>query len=142
MRLTHNFIRQTIADIQKMIGSGNVATRQPTSRRRRAPLLSSGPNEDWCCDGYDKLCKYGFAIWGVRDKFSRKWLGLWVLPSDRISDAVAYQWLSLVHRIGGKFLGHFQAQANPITLAGLPKQPSDDYDREEIMVYGLANALR
>jgi hypothetical protein len=86
-----------------MYDPAGVAARHPTSRRiRRVPLSSQGPNEVWCCDGHDKLCRYGFAIWGVRDKFSRKWLGLWVLPNNRIGDVVAYLWLSLVHKIGGK----------------------------------------
>jgi hypothetical protein len=85
-----------------MVDPEGVAARHPKSRQiRRVPLLSEGPNEVWCCDGHDKLCKFGFAIWGVRDKFSRKWLGLWVLPNNRIGDVVAYLWLSLVQKVGG-----------------------------------------
>src|ERR1700742_242654 len=77
--------------------------RHPSSRRIiRTPLTSAGPNEVWCCDGHDKLCRYGFAIWGLRDKFSRKWLGLWVVPNNRLGFVVAYQWLSVVYDVGGK----------------------------------------
>ena len=86
-----------------MVDPEGVVARHPTSRQiRRVPLLSKGPNEVWCCDGHDKLCKYGFAIWGMRDKFSRKWLGLWVVPNNRIGGVVAYLWLSVVHKLGGK----------------------------------------
>jgi len=88
-------------------------------------LTSAGPNEVWCCDGHDKLCKYGFAIWGVRDKFSRKWLGLWVMPNNRLSDSVAYLWLTLVRKLGG-----------------MPKQTSTDCGSENVIIYGLANALQ
>jgi hypothetical protein len=102
-KLRLSCLRQTIADVQKMVDPAGVLARHPTSRRiRRVPLSSQGPNEVWCCDGHDKLCKYGFTIWGVRDKFSRKWLGLWVLPNNRIGSVVAYLWLSLVQKIGGK----------------------------------------
>ena len=88
-----------------MIDPEGVAARHPTSRRlRRVPLSSDGPNEVWCFDGHDKLCKFGFAIWGVRDKFSRKWLGLWVIPNNQIGDVVAYLWLSLIEGIRGKLL--------------------------------------
>jgi hypothetical protein len=76
--------------------------RTPNSKQiQRTALTSEGPNEVWCCDGHDKLCRYGFAIWGIRDKYSRKWLGLWVMPNNRIGSAVAYLWLKLVRKIGG-----------------------------------------
>ena len=65
-------------------------------------LMSDGPNEVWCCDGYDKLCIYGFVIWGLRDKFSWKWLGLWVVPNNHIGLVVAYLWLTIVRNLGGK----------------------------------------
>jgi len=98
----------------------------PSGRRiRRTSLTSAGPNEVWCCDGHDKLCKYGFAIWGLRDKFSRKWLGLWVLPNDHIAHVIAYLWLTVVRDIGG-----------------MPMQTSTDCEGESSLAYGLVNALR
>ena len=93
----------TIAEILRQLDPEVVASRHPKARRiARVPLTSQGPNEVWCCDGHDKLNKYGFAIWGVRDKFSRKWLGLWVIPNNRFGVVVAYLWLTLVRDIGGK----------------------------------------
>ena len=80
-----------------------VASRNPTAHQISCTALTSeGPNEVWCCDGHNKLMKYGFAIWGVRNKFSRKWLGLWVVPNNRFGIVVAYLWLTLVLNIGGK----------------------------------------
>lgn len=67
-------------------------------------MRSKGPHDEWSADGHDKLKKYGLGIWGIRDKFSGKWLGLWVLPDNRAGDAVAYCWLSVVRELGGKYL--------------------------------------
>lgn len=78
--------------------------RNPCARKIvRKPLTSAGPNEVWCCDGHDKLSSYGFSIWGMRDKFSRKWLGLWALPtnSNRYAVVAAYLWLTVVYEIEG-----------------------------------------
>lgn len=118
--------RNTIAKIQKALDPVAQVRRNPNSQQlRRVPLTSAGPNEVWCCDGHDKLCKYGFAIWGVRDKFSRKWLGLWVMPNNRLSISVAYLWLTLVRKLGG-----------------IPKQTSTDCGSENTIIFGLANALQ
>jgi hypothetical protein len=100
---TSTQIRETVGDIQRQLDPEAAAMRSPLARKlQRVPLTSAGPNEVWCCDGHDKLCRFGFAIWGVRDKFSRKWLGLWVLPNNRIGVVVAYLWLSLVRDLGGE----------------------------------------
>jgi hypothetical protein len=125
-----------------MVDPEGVLARHPTARRiRRVPLSSQGPNEVWCCDGHNKLCKYGFAIWGVRDKFSRKWLGLWVLPSNRIANIVAYLWLTLVEKIGGMLISRLSDNLIHV-FTGLPKQSSSDCGTENVVIYGLANALR
>ena len=55
-------------------------------------------------DGHDKLASIGFPIWGIRDKFSGKWLGLWVVPNNRLKDVVAYLYLSLIKELGGENL--------------------------------------
>lgn len=91
--------------MQKKLDPLGLELRNPTAKQiKRIALTSAGPNEVWCCDGHDKLVKYGFAIWGFRDKFSRKWLGLWVIPNNRVGVVVAYLWLSVVHDLGGKWL--------------------------------------
>jgi hypothetical protein len=96
--------RRTIGQIQKLLDNEAVVARSPNFRQiKRVPLTSQGPNEVWCCDGHDKLMKYGFAIWGVRDKFSRRWMGLWVLPNNRIGIVVAYLWLTLVRDLEGRY---------------------------------------
>jgi hypothetical protein len=47
-------------------------------------LVAIGIHHEWSCDGHDKLTRYGFPIWGVKDKWSSKWLGLWVVPDNRL----------------------------------------------------------
>ena len=132
----------TIAEIQRMLDPAAAAARNPTSRQiRRVALLSDGPNEVWCCDGHDKLVKYGFAIWGMRDKFSRKWLGLWVMPNNRIGLVVAYLWLQVVRELGGK-IPFFGKSVSNHCYIGLPRQSSTDCGTENTIIHGLAHALR
>ncbi|KIJ07092.1 hypothetical protein PAXINDRAFT_182558 [Paxillus involutus ATCC 200175] len=76
-------------------------------------------------DGHDKLTSIGFPIWGVRDKWSGKWLGLWVVPNNRLKSAVAYLYLSTIESVGG-----------------MPLQMTTDCGSETTQVFGLTNALR
>ena len=43
----------------------------------------------WDEDGHDKLYRIGFAIWAVVDDASSKWLGGWVLPTNRVGYLIA-----------------------------------------------------
>ena|ERR1700722_912268 len=80
--------------------------REPSAKKTfRQPLVSIGIHHEWSADGHDKLSAIGFPIWGVRDKWSGKWLGLWVLPNNRLKLAVAYLYLSLIHELGGRIPG-------------------------------------
>ncbi|KIK93018.1 hypothetical protein PAXRUDRAFT_145988, partial [Paxillus rubicundulus Ve08.2h10] len=75
----------------------------PTARKIfRVPLVSLGPHHEWSGDGHGKLTAIGFPIWAVRDVFSGKWLGMWVLPNNRCGASIAYLYLSLVSRYSGK----------------------------------------
>ncbi|KAG6882477.1 hypothetical protein C0993_010407 [Termitomyces sp. T159_Od127] len=100
--------------------------RQPGSKKiHRVALVSLGPHHEWSGDGHDKLASIGFPIWGVRDVWSGKWLGLWVVPNNRRQKAVALLFLRLVEEYGG-----------------LSIQMSTDCGSETTQVFGLANALR
>ena len=78
------------------------ALRDPTSKRiKRRPLVNIGIHEEWSGDGHDKLKRIGLAIYGIRDVWSGKWLGLWVIPDNRLKDVIAYLWLCLVEEYGG-----------------------------------------
>ena len=53
-------------------------------------------------DGHDKLYKIGFPIWAIVDDATSKWLGAWVVPSNRMGNVIAYLWLCAVQKYGGK----------------------------------------
>jgi hypothetical protein len=100
--------------------------REPAAKKvHRSVLTSLGPHHEWSGDGHDKLAGIGFPIWGVCDKWSSKWLGLWVVPNNRLKKAIALLFLQLVKEQGG-----------------MPLQMSTDCGSETTEVFGLANALR
>lgn len=79
--------------------------REPTAKKvHREPLVALGIHHEWSCDGHDKLSALGFPIWGIRDKWSGKWLGLWVVPNNRLKLVTAYLYLSLIVLLGGEYL--------------------------------------
>jgi hypothetical protein len=76
--------------------------REPLAKKiHREPLTAIGIHEEWSGDGHDKLSKIGFPCWGIREKWSGKWLGLWVVPNNRLKNTVAYLYLSLIEAEGG-----------------------------------------
>jgi hypothetical protein len=78
------------------------AARAPEAKQihcvAKAPI---GTNERWLCDGHDKLNKIGFPIYCIVDDATGKWLGAWVVPSNREGTVIAYLYLSLVIEMGG-----------------------------------------
>ncbi|TFK58765.1 hypothetical protein BDN72DRAFT_966259 [Pluteus cervinus] len=122
IHLTRSFIREEM-HLQDPDG---FIKRLPSAKKiRRGVLTSLGPNHEWSADGHDKLTAIGFPIYGIRDKWSGKWLGLWVVPNNRIKEVIAYLYLSLVAE-----------------LKGMPIQSTTDCGSETTMFSGLAEALR
>ena len=77
--------------------------REPSAKKvHRGVLYSLGPHHEWSADGHDKLTSIGWPIWGVRDKWSGKWLCLRVVPNNRLHRAIAYLYLKLVAKLEGK----------------------------------------
>jgi len=66
-------------------------------------VTTAGPNERWCADHHNKLSKIGMEIFGIRDKSSGKWLGLWAVPNTHAKYALAYLYLCVVEAYGGGF---------------------------------------
>lgn len=66
----------------------------------RTPLVSLGPDEEWSMDGHDKLAKAGFGIYGIRDKFSGRFLHYRVVPSNRYAAVVGILFLECVVKYG------------------------------------------
>jgi hypothetical protein len=103
-----------ITETMRTLDPDGFASREPTARKiQRGTLVAVGPHDEWSCDGHDKLVKYGFPIWGVRDKWGGKWLGLWVIPNNRYKDVIAYLWLSLVKDLGGRSLASRSMLSHP-----------------------------
>lgn len=92
------------------------AAREPTAKKvHRDVLISLGPHHEWSGDGHDKLAAIGFPIWGVRDKWSGRWLGLWVIPNNRLKESIAFLYLSLVAEYGGEFINIFSSSKLPVS---------------------------
>ena len=78
------------------------SARAPGAKRvHRVPKAPIGIHERWSGDGHDKLYRIGFPIWAVVDDATGKWLGAWVVPSNRMGDIVGYLFLCLVERFEG-----------------------------------------
>jgi hypothetical protein len=93
--------------------------REPLAKKiHREPLVAIGIHEEWSGDGHDKLSRIGFPVWGIREKWSGKWLGLWVVPNNRLKNTVAYLYLSLIEEQGGmcQLHAHFQAFFSLLSL--------------------------
>ncbi|GLB37945.1 hypothetical protein LshimejAT787_0409960 [Lyophyllum shimeji] len=120
--LTRSFVRSEM-HLHDLAG---FAIREPAAKKiHRGVLIALGPHHEWSGDGHDKLAAIGFPIWGVRDKYSGNWLGLWVVPNNRLKEAIALLFLKLIKEQGG-----------------MPIQMSTDCGSETTEVFGLANALR
>ncbi|XP_052704776.1 uncharacterized protein LOC128180681 [Crassostrea angulata] len=74
-------------------------------RRRRRIIRriykSSGPNDTWHIDGYDKLKPYGLSIHGCIDGYSRKIMWLRVGSSNNDPTVIARYYLRCVMECGG-----------------------------------------
>ncbi|KAF5391647.1 hypothetical protein D9757_002336 [Collybiopsis confluens] len=118
--------RKYVTTVMRSQEPDGFQAREPTAKKiKRGVLVCLGPHHEWSGDGHDKLSAIGFPIWGIRDVWSGKWLGLWVVPNNRLKIVIAYLFLLLVHKLGG-----------------IPVQMTTDCGSELVMVYGFANALR
>lgn len=118
--------RDYVTNTMRELAPEGFDKREPTARKIvRTKLVALGPNHEWSGDGHDKLASIGWPIYGVRDKYSGKWLLLKVLPNNRLARAIGYVYLQLIHKVGG-----------------MPIQTTTDCGSETGDVYGLTNALR
>lgn len=93
-----------MSDIMHLHDNDAFEGREPFAKRvHRVPKYPIGIHEQWSGDGHDKLYKIGFPIWAMVDNATGKWLGAWVVPSNRMGEIVAYLFLCLVEKYEGKF---------------------------------------
>ncbi|KAF9034342.1 hypothetical protein BJ165DRAFT_1417428 [Panaeolus papilionaceus] len=79
------------------------ANRHPQTRKiHKHTLWSSGPNEEWCLDGHEKiLLSMGIVVYGIIDKFSRMELSLIAVPNARDSALPIVVYLRAMKEYGG-----------------------------------------
>lgn len=95
--------RDFVESVMKIHFPEGFVRRQPESKKiLRTPKGPVGIHERWSGDGHDKLYSIGFPIWAVVDDATGRWLGAWVVPSNRMMRIVAYLFLCLVEEYGGK----------------------------------------
>jgi hypothetical protein len=77
-----------------------VAQRNPRLRnlplQRQENYVTAGPDEIWCCDGHDKLARFGFQIYAAIDAYSRKLIWLYCGNANRSSISILQQYLQAV----------------------------------------------
>ncbi|KAF8179208.1 hypothetical protein BJ912DRAFT_855711 [Pholiota molesta] len=98
--------RDFITTFRQAENPSAAAARHPCTRKvHHHGLYSSGPNEEWCLDGHEKILRsMGIAVWGAIDKCCRVELGLWAVPNARLADVPPALYLRLVRKIGGMCL--------------------------------------
>ncbi|TFK78072.1 hypothetical protein K466DRAFT_507789, partial [Polyporus arcularius HHB13444] len=122
VQLTRDYVHQEMRNLDP---AGFVQRHPKSKKKHRTVLIVRGPDFEWSCDGHDKLSAIGFPIWGVRDVWSGKWHGIWVVRSNRLKKTIAYLYLRLVKQRGG-----------------MPLQTTTDRGSETTGVYAFASALR
>ena len=100
--------------------------------------------ERWAGDGHDKLYSIGFPIWAVVDDAMSKWLGAWVVLSNRMGNIIGYLFLTLVEKYSGMF-SSFDTSSGYIQtyylMLGIPLEFSTDCSSETTQLFGLVSAL-
>lgn len=102
MRTGQHLPRDYIADTMHTHDAAGFIKRDPTAKRiHREPKVPLGINERWSADGHDKLNGIGFPVWAIVDDAVGRWLGVWVVPSNRLGHIIAYLYLEAVENVGG-----------------------------------------
>jgi hypothetical protein len=138
IHLPRDFVSQVMHTHQEE----GFAKRDPTAKKIfRVKKVPIGIHERWSCDGHDKLYKIGFPLYAIVDDATSKWLGAWIVPSNRTGLIVGYLFLCVVEEYGGKW--RYKHIFNLVNGGiGIPLQSTTDCGSETTVFYGLAMALR
>lgn len=105
MTTGQHLTRDFVAEVMHTHDPEGFVLRDPSGKKiLRAQKFPIGIHERWSGDGHEKLNEIGFPIWAAVDDATGKWLGAWVLPSNRKGDIIAILFLCLVEKYGGQFL--------------------------------------
>lgn len=103
--LTRDFILEVMHTHDNEAFSFHDPSSKKTFQVRKFPI---GIHEHWAGDSHDKLYKIGFPVWAVVDDATGKWLGTWIVPSNRMGHIIRYLFLCLIKLFGGAFVDIFQ----------------------------------
>ncbi|KAG6852321.1 hypothetical protein C0991_000860, partial [Blastosporella zonata] len=118
--------RKFIEDVMHDYDNEGFELREPTAKRVfRVKKFPIGIHHRWSADGHDKLYKIGFPVWAIVEDASSRWLGAWVVPSNRTGNIIAYLYLCNIEKYGG-----------------MPIQITTDCGSETTKLFGIVNALR
>jgi hypothetical protein len=100
MRTGQHLLRDYVTDTMRTHDAAGFIKRDPTAKRiHREPKVPLGINERWSADGHDKLNGIGFPVWAIVDDAVGRWLGIWVVPSNRLGHIIAYLYLEAVENV-------------------------------------------
>ena len=100
------WIRDFISEFRRAGDSQATAARHPRTRKvHHHGLWSSGPNEEWCVDGHEKLLQaMGIAVWGITDKYSRLEVNLKAVPNAHNNKVPPAIYLLTAQERGGRHI--------------------------------------
>ncbi len=106
--LLHQYVRQNaqiavsqrrLYDIYRGLFPDEVAGRREVHLKQRGEFKVPGPNFLWSLDGYEKLKRFGFQIYGCIDAYSRCIIWFYVGRSATTSMSTLKQYLQAVQRL-------------------------------------------
>ena len=89
--------QKTVMKLLKLIDPVGVELRSRYKLKRRQYYVP-GPNFLWHVDGHDKLKRFGFAIYGCIDGFSRKLIWVDVGSTNNDPKIIGYQYLKAIEK--------------------------------------------
>lgn len=90
--------QSTVLSVMNVVDPDGIEKRSRYKLKRRQYKVP-GPNHLWHIDGFDKLKKYGFAIHGCVDGFSRRVLWLESSMTNNKPEVIAYYYLNCVQNL-------------------------------------------
>ena len=93
-----------ISEAMHELDPGAFASCVPTAKQvHQVPMVALGIHHHCSANGHDKLNKIGFPVWAIRDMWSGKWLGIWVVLDNHLKVVIAYLYLSLIEKYSGYY---------------------------------------
>jgi hypothetical protein len=109
-------------------------------RLKRRIFHAAGPNQVWSCDGHDKLLRFGFAIHGGIDVFSRCILWLRVGISNKDPETILAYYLDALKEHANSGHGMYYI-CYLLMVVSVPAKIRTDFGSETYDLYAAQTAL-